>query len=310
LGDLLRRFSYPLTYLLLGLLCAVSLASRRDPAPLGPGSRAVLDLTLPLQQMVTLPLREVQDLWRGYVALVGLRGENERLNGEVARLEEEVLQYREAIVSSERFQRLAGFRARRDVPMVPANVVAHDVSQWFQSIVIDQGSNSGIRPGMAVITDSGVVGVVAGTTPAASRVLLVIDPQSRVDVYVQRTRARGTLRGRSERACGFEYVLRDDDVAAGDLLLTSGLGDVYSKGLVVGEVTSVEKKPYGLFQIAEVQPAVDFRRLEEVFVILERQELPDPEEFASDHESLWQVPAEPPPSPPGAAAAAAADEAP
>ena len=107
MGDLLSRFRYPLTYLLLGLLCAVSMASRREPLPLGPASRVVLDLTLPLQQMVTLPLREVQDLWRGYVALVGLRVENERLTGEVARLEEEVLQYREAIVSSERFQRLA-----------------------------------------------------------------------------------------------------------------------------------------------------------------------------------------------------------
>ena len=179
--------------------------------------------------------------------------------------------------------------------MVPANVVAHDLSSWFRSIIIDQGSTSGIRAGMPVITDSGVVGVVAGTTPRAAKVLLIVDAQSRVDAYVQRSRARGAVRGSSASDCAFEYVLRDDDVRQGDQLLTSGLGAVYPKGLVIGRITSVERQPYGLFQRARIEPAVDFRQLEEVFVILESRELPDETEFSGDDQRLW--PAAPEPAP-------------
>ena len=287
MSDLLRRLSYSLTYLTLVSLCAVGMLAHRGPAELGLARRLVLSATLPLQRVVTFPVREGARLWNDYVGLIHVRKENERLRGRVGDLELENLQYREAIVSSERFQRLSGFRAKREVPMVPANVVAEDLSPWFQAVIIDQGSASGIGPGMPVITDSGVVGVVVGTTPGASKVLLILDPQSRVDVYIQRTRARGSVRGRSQQDCELAYVLREEDVRPGDLVLTSGLAAVYPKGLVVGKVSRVERLPYGLFQHAELQPAVDFRKLEEVFVILERRHLPADEEFSDDAEGLW-----------------------
>ncbi len=287
MSDLLRRLSYSLTYLTLVSLCVVGMLSHQGPVELGPASRVVLSVTLPLQRVVTFPVREAARLWNDYVGLIHVRKQNERLLGQVNELELENLQYREAIVSSERFQRLSGFRAKREIPMVPANVVAEDLSPWFQAVIIDQGSSAGIGPGMPVITDSGVVGMVAGTTPGASKVLLILDPQSRVDVYIQRTRARGSVRGRSEQDCELAYLLREEDVRPGDLVLTSGLAAVYPKGLVVGEVSRVERLPYGLFQRAELRPAVDFRKLEEVFVILERRELPDDEEFSDDDEGLW-----------------------
>ncbi len=287
MSDLLRRLSYPLTYLSLVSLCVVGILSHQEPAQLGMAPRLVLAITLPLQRVVTFPVRETARLWNDYVGLIHVRQENEQLRGQITDLELENLQYAEAIVSSERFQRLSGFRAKREIPMVPANVVAEDLSPWFQAVIIDQGSAADIGPGMPVITDSGVVGVVSGTTPGASKVLLILDPQSRVDVYVQRTRARGSVRGRSEQDCELADVLREEDVRIGDLVLTSGLAAVYPKGLVVGHVSRVEPLPYGLFQHAELRPAVDFRKLEEVFVILERRELPEDEEFSSDDEELW-----------------------
>ncbi len=287
MSDLLRRLSYSLTYLTLVSLCVVGMLSHRGPAELGLARRLVLSATLPLQRVVTFPVREAARLWNQYVGLIHVRKQNERLLGRVNELELENLQYREAIVSSERFQRLSGFRAKREIPMVPANVVAEDLSPWFQAVIIDQGSSAGIGPGMPVITDSGVVGVVAGTTPGASKVLLILDPQSRVDVYIQRTRARGSVRGRSEQDCELAYLLREEDVRPGDLVLTSGLAAVFPKGLVVGEISRVERLHYGLFQHAELRPAVDFRKLEEVFVILERRQLPADEEFSDDAEGLW-----------------------
>jgi rod shape-determining protein MreC len=288
LGELLGRFRYPLTYLFVALICVATLASRGRPGRLGPGSRIVLELTLPLQQMVTLPVDKLRALWASYVDVVGAAEENLELRSRIARLSEENLQYREAVVSARRFDELDELRRRLDLRMVPANVAAQDLSAWFRSIVIDQGSNAGIRPGMPVMAEGGgVVGVVAGVAREAAKVLLVIDSQSRVDAYVQRSRARGSVAGGGDRACQFNYALRDADVHPGDLLLTSGLGAVYPKGLVVGRIASVERRAYGLFQKAEVEPAVNFRQLEEVFVILDQRELPPDDAFESDDDGLW-----------------------
>jgi rod shape-determining protein MreC len=290
LGELLRRYSYPLTYLLAASICAIAMASQHTPTELGFAPRLVLNLTLPLERMVTLPVQELRGVWGDYVALVGVREENEKLRSRLSRLEEENHQYREAILSSERFQKLDMFRAAREVPMVPANVIHQDLSPWFQSLIIDQGAAAGIRPGMPVITESGVVGLVSGTTPGAAKVMLIIDPQSRLDAYVERTRARATVRGAAAREADLDYVSRQENLEEGDLLLTSGMGGVYPKGLLVGRVAKVDRKNSGLFLAASVLPAVDFGRLDEVFVILEQRPLPEEESFTATDEGLWPAP--------------------
>jgi len=295
LSEQLRRYAYPLIYLLFASLCAIGMASQHGPSELGFAPRLVLNLTLPLERMVTLPVQELRGVWSDYVALVGVREENEKLRGRLARLEDENHQYREAILSSERFQKLAGFRAQRDIPMVPANVIHQDLSPWFQSLIIDQGAAAGIRPGMPVITDSGVVGLVSGTTPGAAKVMLMIDPQSRLDAYVERTRARGTVRGAASKTCDLDYVLRQESVEEGDLLLTSGMGGVYPKGLRIGTIAKVDRRTSGLFLAAKVEPAVDFARLDEVFVILEQRQIPEDQAFSAADEGLWP---DPPPATP------------
>ncbi len=174
--------------------------------------------------------------------------------------------------------------------MVPANVIHHDLSPWFQSLMIDQGAAAGIRPGMPVITDAGVVGLISGTTPGAAKVMLMIDPQSRLDAYVERTRARGTVRGVAAPVCDLDYVTRQENVEEGDLLLTSGMGGVYPKGLRVGRIAAVDRRTSGLFLGAKVVPAVDFARLDEVFVILEQRQIPEEHEFSAADEGLWPPP--------------------
>ncbi len=298
MSELLRRFRYPLTYLTLAVACLLSMASAETPAELGFGPRLVVQIATPLQRAVTAPLGFVREFWDEYVALVGLRQENRRLMQANARLEDENLQYREAIVASERFSRLAALPEQHELPMVAANVVAQDLSPWFRSLVLDHGSDAGIRAGMPVVTDRGLVGVVSGTTPRAAKVLLATDPQSRIDAVVQRTRARATVRGRGRDTCAVEYLARDADVREGDLLITSGRGDMYPKGLVVGRIVRVERRPYGLFQDAELEPAADFETVEEAFVILERREVPSAEEFETGDALFADVPDAAPPATP------------
>lgn len=287
--ELLRRFRYPLTYLLLAWLCVIRLAASSTPQELPLPARLLIEISVPVERMVALPVTFIRDVWRGYLALVSVNKQNRDLRSRIAELEDENLQYREAIVASERFRRLRHLHERNDLPMVPATVIAQDLSPWFRSVIINRGKSVGITTGMPVIADDGLVGIVAGTTRNAARVMLLIDPQSRVDVYVQRTRARGTVRGRSADTCGFEYVLRDEDVQAGDLLLTSGLDRLYPKGFPVGRLSNLHRKPYGLFLTADLEPSVDFRRLEEVFVILDRREVPPADAFQTDHDILFPV---------------------
>ena len=285
--EFLRRFRYPLTYLFLACLSVTRIAASPTPTELSLPSRVILELTVPVERMVTLPVTFVRGVWTAYMALVGVNEENEALRARITDLEEENLQYREEIVASERFKRLRHLREQNDMPLVPATVIAQDLSPWFRSVIINRGSSVGIDTGMPVVADAGVVGVVAGTSANAARVILLVDPQSRIDVYVQRTRARGTVHGTADEVCAFEYVVRDEDLEVGDLLLTSGLDRVYPKGLPVGRVKALERKPYGLFLEAEIEPAVDLNRLEEVFVSVDRREIPPPEAFQTNEGVLF-----------------------
>lgn len=273
--ELLERLRVPLLVVLLAALSLVVIASDRRIMARGSEERGllpglVMELAAPVQKVLSLPAWLARSGWGRYVALLEVRAENERLAARVAELEEENLQYREALVESGRLQRIAEMRTDFEAPMRPAQVVGQDVSPWFRSVLVDRGSADGVRSGMPVLTESGLVGLVTATAPHAGRTMLMLDGQSAVDVLVQRSRARGIVRGDGTDRLHFELFVRGDDVQAGDVVITSGFGGVYPKGLRVGEVVEVEPPGERLLQRALLRPAVDFGRLEQVFVLLWR----------------------------------------
>ncbi len=273
--EILYRLRVPLVLLTLGLVMGVTLLADRRHDPTRPGgehwwSSALFEITAPLQKIVSMPLQWVQGRYTRYLDLVDLSSENERLRTRIAALEEENLQYREALVASGRLQRIVAMRDDFEAPLEPAEVVGQDVSPWFRSVLIDRGRRQEVRSGMPLVTDRGVVGLVTATSPRASRAMLVLDRQSAVDAIVQRSRARGIVRGTGAEQLEFVFVVRGDDVRVGDVVITSGVGGVYPKGLRVGEVTSLEVDEDRLLHTAAVEPSVDFGRLEQVFVMLRR----------------------------------------
>ncbi len=203
---------------------------------------------------------------------MGLREENRRLQREIAALREENLQYREALVASGRLQRIAEMRGDHfETPMLAASVVGVDVSPWFRSVLLDRGRADRVRSGMPVVADTGVVGLVTATSEHAAKTMLLVDRQSAIDGIVQRSRARGIVRGLGRDRLDFEFVVRGADVREGDVVITSGLGGVYPKGLRIGEVVGVgEPGDADLIQQATLRPAVDLGRLEGAFVMLWR----------------------------------------
>ena len=175
--------------------------------------------------------------------------------------------------------------------MVAARVIGVDATSWFRSITIDRGSSEQIREGMAVVSAYGVVGRIVTCTPHSSRVLLVVDASSKLSTLIERTRARAICRGDGD-SMSLDYLPLTDDVQVGDLLVTSGLGGGFPKGLIVGAVTRVDKRGYDMFQTVKVEPAVDFEHLEEVLVIFSAETSPLPPPASHDPRPcfFWPVP--------------------
>lgn len=234
-------------------------------------SSALLGLGVPLQQVLAMPFEAAGEFWGRYMALVGVGERNRELEGVVAQLKDENLQLREALLAGGRLEQINRMRDDFEVPMLPAEIVAVDVSSWFRSVLLGRGRAHGIAAGMPVISEDGLVGVVTTTAPGAAKVKLLLDRQSAADGVVQRSRLRGVVRGgRSGEQLAFEFVARGGDLALGDEIISSGLGGIYPKGLRIGRVVALPEAGPQLLARATLEPAVDFSKLEQVFVMLRR----------------------------------------
>ncbi|PIX26576.1 MAG: rod shape-determining protein MreC, partial [Deltaproteobacteria bacterium CG_4_8_14_3_um_filter_43_13] len=197
-----------------------------------------------------------------------LKKENTVLNKTINALKEENLRLREAAIANMRLRKLLLFKEEFRGSMVSAEVISEDPSSWFKTVILDKGSKDGIEKKMAVVTSEGMIGRVIEVSRSVSKVLLSTDHRSAIDVMVQRTRAKGILEGRVNQTCQLKYVSRADDVRMGDDIISSGLGGMFPKGLLLGRVSKIKREGSGLFQYVEVTPSVDFAKLEEVFIVV------------------------------------------
>ena len=202
-----------------------------------------------------------------YDTLAGFRSENERLRKRLQNLEIERQRLLEAEATNQQLQKLLDFRSELPKGAITATIIANSSTSWFQSCVLNKGSADGVRKGMAVVTPLGIVGKVVAVTGRTAKILLLTDPNSGIDVLVQRTRSRGIVSGSLESGTVLKYMKRSEDVQEGDRLVTSGLDNVFPKGLLVGTVIKVRKQNRGLFQSVEVWPAVQAARVEHVLVV-------------------------------------------
>lgn len=259
--DLLRKYR---TFFLLALLffAALSLYSfqlrHRDTT--SAGERRVLGLLFPLQQGVSRSSGFLGSFFGG-----GL-DEIERLDAENRRMRAELIGQEELRRENERLKGLIAFSSQVSEPSVAARVIGVDATGWFQTVTIDKGSSDGLAEGAAVVNEQGLVGRVVRCASRSSRVLLINDASSSVATLVERTRSRGICQGTGAGLI-LDYVALPEDVVSGDVIVTSGLGGVFPKGLPVGIVSSVVRGGFSMFQTIQVAPAVDFARLEEVLIL-------------------------------------------
>ena len=263
-----RRFYLPIIVAASVLIIFTLIsASIRDPNPLTPLVAGVVRATAPVFNFFQETGAVVNRVWRGYIYLVGVQAENERLRKYATEsLSKEAL-YQETLLEKERLRQLLEFKNQAALPVTGARVIGYDFSIWFKCAFLDKGANDNIKVGMPVLNAAGVVGRIVEVYPDYAKVLLLIDRASAVDAIVQRNRLRGILSGVGATRCFLRYIHKNQDVQVGDVILASGLAGVYPRGTVLGTVTAVDKKVPGLFQEVEVEPAADFTRLEEVLVV-------------------------------------------
>jgi len=234
--------------------------------------RVVLEAVVPLECAVDSVFSSVVGAWERYVLLVGLESKNRELEAEIVSLARDVSDYREISLDCARLRKLMNMKNDFNFPTVAARVVGRNKSSVFKTVLINKGTADGIKAGFPVMGTGGVAGRIMETSRNASKVLLLVDYNSNIDVFIQRNRCQGVLRGCGSSGGELRYVQRSEEVKPGDVVVSSGLAGVFPRGLLIGTVAVVEKGEAGLFQRIMVHPATDIARLEEVLVILRGKE--------------------------------------
>ena len=273
--NLLKRYKDELVAIaLLALPFFFLRANLSTPGKAGYVDRALLQFSAPVQWLAVKVAAGVSGAIEEYVYLVEVQRENERLTYENARLVQQVRDLEELEHENERLRTLLVLRDQLPGQKISARVIAKDISSLFRvtRIRLDRGQDDRVVAGMPVVSTEGLVGQISRVADRYADVTLTVDEGSAVDVIVQRTGSRGILRGTGESdnyKSRIQYLLRADEVRVGDTVLTSGLGRRFPPNLKVGTITNVEKRDFGLYQLAEVTPSVNFTKLEEVFVLTE-----------------------------------------
>ena len=272
-----KRF-WALLFVLVSLFCLILFAARgRFQAPIA--SQTVSLILSPFQQAVSWVGSELDFVTSNIWEIVTVHEQNKMLRNEVNQLRQQNLQASDFAAENARLRELLGYKqAATQFDLVAARVIGRESATWSSMVVINKGLGDGVDKDMAVVTEKGLVGRVVEAGPNSSKVQLILDPRSSVGTLVQRAESRvtGIVVGDMDNPTmpNMENIPKTADVQEGDLIITSGYGGVFPKGLPVGLVTTLENDDGGLLKIAVLEPAVDFQKLEDVAVITASREAP------------------------------------
>ena len=273
-----NRKLWAMLFVVVSLFCVIFFAARgRFQVPVS--SQTVSLVLSPFQQAVSWVGGQLAYVTGNVWDIATVHEQNKMLRNEVEQLRVQNLQASEAMAENERLRTLLGYRQMAtQFDMVAARVIGRESATWSRMIVINRGRQDGVDVDMAVVTQSGLVGHVVEAGWNSSKVQLILDPRSSVGTLVQRAESRvaGIVQGDLDNPTMPQMVNipKNADVVEGDVIVTSGFGGLYPKGLVVGLISSLQNDEGGLLKIGIMEPAVDFQKLEDVMVITASREAP------------------------------------
>lgn len=266
-----RNKTITLLLLLVLLLGVIQLTSDRHNISVV--EEVLLTVVAPVQGVFQRFTRSVEGLLATVQNYQVLLEENARLHNELAAALTLEAQLNELRQENNRLRAMVGFQERSEYELIAANVVARDPSTWFHTMTINKGSIHGVEKNMAVVASEGLVGNVLSVSPLSSQVLLLTDSRRGVSSLVQRSREPGQagVVNNDPNKPGYlqiSMLSSDANIQPGDTVVSSGLGGIFPKGLVIGYVLEVIEGGRGILPVANLRPAANFNRLEEVFVVI------------------------------------------
>ena len=268
-SSLRRSWMWLLAFLILHL---VAISRQVDVDGVSLFERTVMSFFSPIQNVVSSVADAVGGAWSSFVDLRSVASENERLQRRLRSAEMQLLSQRPAVEESARLRIFLDLKPRLPMKTLLADVVARNASPWFKTISIDKGSSHGVLHGATVLSPSGVLGRIISVSPGSANVQLLVDRDSGAAVLTERGRVDGIVSGFQDDADGsplllMKYVPSLAPVTPGEVVVTSGLDQLFEKGLVVGTVLRVAE-PVGLFKDVWVRPSASPGFAEQVFVSL------------------------------------------
>jgi rod shape-determining protein MreC len=266
--NIIKEYRHYLATLVLVIVPVIALnAGGKSPADFHWFDRMAVSVSAPVQTGIRWGIDTSWDALQSYLMLLSTQTNNRSLALENRKLLNEIAAFQEVAHENDRLRHLVDFNAPLEGRKIVAQVIAQDVNPQFRMIRLNKGTKHGVEVGMAVIALEGVVGRVIRAGNDFSDVLSLLDSSSAIDALIQGNRVRGVVEGQGGSTLTMKYLRRTDEVQEGDLIVASGIGGLFPKGLTIGKVTSVKKKNFGITQTVELAPSADFNRLEEVTVI-------------------------------------------
>ena len=256
---------------LLGTVAAVCLLllTLQMRGHLGGASDALAFVTTPIQSVLTRVNRTAVGAWSTYREWKNVRAENRRLRDDIQRLRVDALRVVETVEENQRLRRLLALKEAMPLETMSGEIIAREWGGWVRSLTVNRGRGDGVARLTAVIGPDGLIGRVVDVRPGASIVQVLTDPTSTVGAHAVRTRTQGIVEGEPRGTMRFKYMARDGaGIQVGDLVVSSGAGGVFPRGIPIGRVRAIDDRGSALFHYAQLAPAVDFARIDEVLLIM------------------------------------------
>jgi len=225
-------------------------------------------VTTPIQTGLAKASRATFGLWATYLDWKNVRAENRRLREEVQELRVQGLRVVETDDENRRLRRLLALQEHLPLTTLSGEIIAREWGGWIRSLTVNRGRGDNVPRLTAVISPNGLIGRVVEVRPGASIVQVLTDPTSTVGAHVLRTRTPGIVEGDPRGTLRFKFMARDGaSIQSGDVLVTAGQGGLFPRGIPIGTVRSIDNRGGALFHYAELTPAVDFARVDEVLLV-------------------------------------------
>ena len=265
--EFLSRYRYPLFILIILIILLLILTQSKQVETANHWQNVIHSISSPIQRSLHSLVKSITVFWEDYIMLVDLNRENRQLRHQISELKFRLNQTREEAVQYRRLRGQLLFAKRQPDQKVLAEIIGESVDNLHQIRLLNRGSTHGLKRNYTAILKEGLVGRIQSVTSFQSVLQLITDFRSRVPALLQRNRAKGFIYG-SQAGLVMRQINRRVQLKIGDRVITSGLGGMFPKGILLGAVSNFEKRSHELFQTAIIEPSVDFSSMEEVFIII------------------------------------------